>query len=105
MAPAEQAQRALVRRSEDALSVDTNFGGLSLELNQRLNSSAALLQETQNRCREVLLRVPAELAARPTDEMAYGWRAPSPAGVADIPLCCPQSPVSYPSRRRPAAWG
>jgi hypothetical protein len=117
----------MFRRSETPAIISTNYAGFAQELSQNLDSSAALMLEIQERCRAALreqrqVQVPpppssslisdsehaqlvAESGFMSLDYQGGALPQPSPSLKGMAPPACPQSPLSFPTRRRPGqAW-
>ena len=121
----------MIRRSETPAVISTNYAGFAAELSHNLHNSAALMLDIQERCRTALAeqkqaqaaptsswhanaplsdsdhaRMVAESSFVSLDTQCEGALpqcSPSLKGVA--PPACPQSPLSFPTRRRPGqAW-
>ena len=91
-------------RARESGQCEVNYAGFYSELQNTMQNTAASLQATQERCRRALTEVTlAQQAAEP--EMAASMWSPV-VDATDPPMCCPESPISYPSMRRPkAAFG
>merc|ERR1719482_896427 len=88
----------MLRRVERP-DVTTNYAGYYLSLQYSLRASAASLFETQAKCRAALART-VQSASVDMDEVELDdvWNQPPAPAFA---VCCPQSPMAMPSRRRP----
>ena len=87
----------MLRRSEAPAAIYNNWAGLAREMKGSLDASCASLLATQARCRTVLtstILVPAN------KENAFDYY--SQQVDASESMALPQSPVSFPSTRRPA---
>ena len=108
----------MLRRSELPSVVTTNYAGLALNLQLQLANSRATLLMVAERCRRKMLNDQEEEEPPPTpplppplsknsssDELSaiaasMGWTQAQAQAQAAY---CPESPVSFPSSKRPAA--
>ena len=87
--------------------IETNYGNFYTELSHTLHTSAAVLLQTQERCREALLRNRMNIVPPAAAMPAAAYTAPYVSisdfhGVVDMHTGgLPQSPLAMPSRKRP----
>ena len=119
----------MFRRSETPAVISTNYAGFARELSHNLDNSAALMLDIQERCRVALreqkqaqspepnlhanrlvsdgehARLVADSAFVSLESQCGALPQPSPSLKGRAPPACPQSPLSFPTRRRPGqAW-
>ena len=91
------------REPLDDVEIEWNETGFYLHLSDTLSTSAAILMQTQARCREKLL----DLHIQPrTPYTLLHVDPPAATGTAEHEMYdgayfCPQSPLALPSRKRP----
>ena len=96
----------MLRRVEEPVDIITNYGGFYSELTATIANSTAILLDVQAKSRAKLRAFAATAAAAAPAAMSknssFDELAPAaPPMTAAHRTCCPQSPISLPSLRRP----
>ena len=98
----------MLRRTEEPVEIVTNYAGLAHELSNSVANSTAVLLNVQEKCQARLRALAASAAAAAPTAISRGSSFdelhPIAASASAYMSCLPQSPISFPSLKRPAPF-
>ena len=99
----------MLRRVEEPAAIVTNYSGFYSELAATITNSTAVLLDVQAKSRAKLMAFASAAAAASPAAMSknssFDELAPAAPPMAAMQrACCPQSPISIPSLKRPTVY-
>ena len=99
----------MLRRVEEPAAIVTNYSGFYSELAATITNSTAVLLDVQAKSRAKLMAFASAAAAAAPAAMSknssFDELAPAAPPMAAMQrACCPQSPISIPSLKRPTVY-